>query len=64
MTPLLDVAEAAGRLSVSRQTIRRMIDAGELPYVSIGSRVLIRPTDLDKFIEKRLGTRHPKAKVA
>jgi excisionase family DNA binding protein len=34
--PLLTLDEAAERLSVSRSTIRRRIDAGEIPALQLG----------------------------
>ena len=49
-TTLLSVTEAATRLNVSTKTIRRWIEAGELPAVRLpgpGRRLRIDPLDLD-----------------
>ncbi len=35
-SPLLSVAQAAERLSVSEKTVRRLIARGELPAVQLG----------------------------
>jgi excisionase family DNA binding protein len=60
----MDVREASERLSVSRQTIRRLIDAGELPHVRIRDRVLLRAVDVNEFVERNLERRGPKTKAA
>jgi len=54
--------QAAERLGVSRQTVRRLISTGDLPSVRIGSRVLIRPGDIAAFIDARVDG--PTAKAA
>jgi excisionase family DNA binding protein len=60
---LLNVPEVARRLRVSDKTVWRLLDAGDLPYVRIGARILVRPSDLDEFVEDRL-ERRSKAKAA
>lgn len=49
---LFTVREAAVALSVSSQTLARLVRAGELPVVRIGSRVLFRPADLEDFVDR------------
>jgi len=60
---LLSVAEAAERLGVSGKTVWRLIDAGDLMCIRIGTRVLVRPSDLDSFINDRV-ERRPMEKAA
>lgn len=48
---LLNKAAVAQTLSVSRRTVDRLIAAGDIRTVSIGSRVLVKPAELDRYIE-------------
>ena len=52
--PLLTVPEVAGRLRVSVKTVRRRIEAGELPAVRIGSGtrapVRVDEAELDEWL--------------
>jgi excisionase family DNA binding protein len=48
---LLNVDQAAARLGVSKYTLRGWLFQRRLPYVKLGRRVLIDPSDLDRFIE-------------
>jgi len=57
---LLSVSEVARSLGVSDKTVWRLIDAGDLPFVRIRARILVRASDLDEFVEGRL-ERRPKA---
>ena len=50
-SPLLDLKEAAKILHVHPNTVRNRIDAGELPPVRVGARVLIRAAEVQKFID-------------
>jgi excisionase family DNA binding protein len=52
---LLTKREAAERLRVSTSTVDRIIGAGELPTVRLGSRVLISSDDLGTFIGAHRG---------
>ena len=47
----IGVKEAAKLLSVSTGTIRNQIRSGGLPAVHIGTRVLVRPADVRKFVD-------------
>lgn len=60
---LLSVSEVARLLGVSGKTVWRLIDAGDLTYVRIGARILVRPSDVDEFVEGHL-ERRPKATAA
>ena len=52
----LTTRQAAERLQVSTKTISRRIDAGSLPYVRLGARIIrIRDADLNDYINKRIG---------
>lgn len=53
-TLLIDVREAARRLSVSERLLWTMTQAGEIPSVRVGKRgVRYLPADLDAWIESR-----------
>ena len=49
---LLTLGDAARILSVSRDTVRRLIDRGELQVVRIGASVRIPRTDIRGLIER------------
>jgi len=54
---LLNMKEACAYLGgISRWTIQRAVNAGDLPCVHIGTRILFRPIDLDAFAEPRSRT--------
>jgi excisionase family DNA binding protein len=46
MEQFLTVAQAAERLQVHPETVRRMIRRGDLPFVKVGTRYRIDPADL------------------
>ncbi|MFQ6026923.1 MAG: helix-turn-helix domain-containing protein [Dehalococcoidia bacterium] len=50
----LGTEAGAGYIGVSRPTLYRLLDSGEIPSFHIGRRRLIRKADLDKFIEDRM----------
>ena len=52
--PLLDIPAVAAVCRVSEKTVRRWIQAGELPAAKLGNQWRIRPRDLDDFIRDRL----------
>lgn len=53
-TTLISVRQAAGRLGVSPDTVRRRIAAGELPALRIGYRtVRIAESALREYIDSR-----------
>ena len=47
---LLRVDDAAQRLSISRATMYRLIQRGEVPVVRIGSAVRVRAFELDLWV--------------
>ena len=47
---LLRIDDAAQRLSISRATMYRLIQRGELPIVRIGSAVRVRAVELDLWV--------------
>lgn len=49
---LLSIRETAETLGVSRQTVYRLMAAGELPVVKIGDRSLFRPRDVEALIDR------------
>jgi excisionase family DNA binding protein len=50
MNELMTVAEAADYLRLSRPTIYRMVQAGELPAAAIRGQVRIRRRDLEALL--------------
>jgi excisionase family DNA binding protein len=52
---LLTIQETAEILRVHRSTISRLFSTGELPYVEVGSRKLVREEDLRGFIDSHIG---------
>lgn len=58
LEPLLSIREAAALLGVSPQTAGRLVHAGELAAVRVGKRrLLVSPSSLREFIDRRSGTR-------
>jgi excisionase family DNA binding protein len=51
---LISIADACGRLGVSRATLYRLMSSGALPTVRIGARRLIRVADLRDLIVARV----------
>jgi excisionase family DNA binding protein len=47
---LLSVAEAASIMRVSRATAYRLIDAGDLPAVKVGSQLRVDRAELDQYV--------------
>lgn len=54
-----DLYEAERRSSLSRSTLRRAIDAGELKAVRVGTAIRIRAVDLDDFLRRKAGSDLP-----
>jgi excisionase family DNA binding protein len=55
-TELLTIPQAAKRLKVSRNTVYRLISAGELPAVTVSSVQRVAEVDLQKYIERNTRT--------
>ncbi len=53
LEPLLTVTEIAKQLNVSTKTVRRRINAGNLPAIHDGGVVRVRPEDLRAYIAAR-----------
>ena len=50
---LITIADAAEQISVSTDTIRRLINRGVLSCVRVGSRaVRVKQTEIDAYIER------------
>jgi len=49
--PLMSLEATARYLGVSRWTVYRMLDTGELRSVTIGGRRKVRPVDLDAMLD-------------
>ncbi len=52
MVELVTEVEAAAQLRVCARTLRKERQAGRLPYILVGRRVLYAPSDLETFIER------------
>lgn len=52
MTPLLSISEVSRLLAVSKITVRRLVNGGELPCIRLskGGPLRFDPKDLEKFI--------------
>jgi excisionase family DNA binding protein len=48
----LSVAEASKLLGVSKRTLYRLMEKGELKFAKIGKRTIIKRTELDNFFNK------------
>lgn len=51
-SPFLTVEETAEALRISEKTVRRLIDAGDLPATTAGRRFLIPRSAIDERIER------------
>ena len=49
-TPLLTVLEAAQELRIARSSVYKLMSRGELKSVHVGTRRLIRRSDLAEFV--------------
>jgi excisionase family DNA binding protein len=47
----LTIDETAEALRVHRDTVHKMMNSGELPYVTVGKRRRVRISDLEKILE-------------
>lgn len=50
---LLKVSEVAKQLRVSKMTVYRLCEAGEIPYVKVGHSFRIRAEDLKTYLGER-----------
>ena len=57
---LLSVADAARALGISTDTVRRLIDAGDLKAVHIGARLLVPRSEIDRAITHGVGVSRPR----
>lgn len=69
ITPLIDAEAAARLLGISQKTLRAHVQAGELPYISLGKGLrrehrMFDAADLRNFIEARKTRCHSKSAQA
>jgi excisionase family DNA binding protein len=50
---LLTVKDVIATLRISRSSVYRLFDSGELPWIQIGSSRRVKPEDLTDFVEQR-----------
>jgi len=53
----LSLNEVCGMLGAGMTTVRKAIDAGQLPARKLGKKVIVLRADVDKFLEKLPSTR-------
>jgi excisionase family DNA binding protein len=59
---LLSVREAADHLRLSEWTVHNWLSKGILPRVKLGSRTLLRMSDVERLIERGVGSKSPAPK--
>jgi excisionase family DNA binding protein len=47
----LSLAQVSERTTLSNTTLRRLIDAGRLPVIQVGRKLLVREDDVVKLLE-------------
>ena len=52
LEPLLTIDATCGVLAVSRQTLYRLVRAGELHPTRVGERMRFRPGDLRAYVDR------------
>ena len=52
--PMLDIVDVAETCRVSEKTVRRWIQAGDLPAARLGNQWRIFPSDLRNFVMVRM----------
>jgi excisionase family DNA binding protein len=58
MHTLLPKKEAAAKLGIKSRKLDYLREAGQIPYVRMGTRVLFLDADLDKFIQQQRISAH------
>jgi len=53
----LSYDEAAWSLGISRSKLYRLVSEGRLACVELGGNTVLRPADLEKFVDARVKTR-------
>ncbi|MDP9238637.1 MAG: helix-turn-helix domain-containing protein [Chloroflexota bacterium] len=56
---MVTVADVARLTTLHENTVRAMIREGDLPALHHGRRVLVRRTDLQAFLDARIGADQP-----
>jgi excisionase family DNA binding protein len=49
---ILTIKETCGFLNVSLRTLQRYRDEGMIDFIQIGGKIMFRPEDLEKFLQK------------
>ena len=52
----LSLADAAKSLGISDDSMKRMLDAGEMPYTRIGKLYRVFPEDINFYLERNTKT--------
>jgi putative molybdopterin biosynthesis protein len=50
--PMFSIDSLAQYFGVGRNTIKRLIDRGEIPVYRVGAQVRIRPEDVDRYLAR------------
>lgn len=54
---VLSIPETAVYLSVSKDTVRRLITRGDLAHARVGNSIRLRRADVDAFLEQNTSTK-------
>jgi excisionase family DNA binding protein len=53
MSDLLELRQAAASLRLGESTLRKLVRLKQIPHVRLGTRVLFRPSDLERYVAAR-----------
>jgi excisionase family DNA binding protein len=49
----VSIPDAGSYLGVSADTVRRLVQAGDIPHARIGNSIRIRRVDLEEYLERK-----------
>ena len=61
---VLSIVQAGAALSVSSDTMRRLIRNGAIPHARIGNSIRIRRTDLDDYLQGQISQQWRRSTIA
>lgn len=50
--PTLTLQDAADEMGISAESVRKLCDANELPYIRVGKFYRIKPADINAYLER------------
>lgn len=60
---LLDVWQVANLLGVSESMVYKLKDSGQIEFVSVGSRILFAPADVNAYVASRRTKKTPQTEA-